>query len=142
MKRATEAYHSASLFEVGIGYVAVTYARSLGLTLREHPLTLLRAQLLERNFVTAAALRTAGQRALIRAAGIVFVSLEDESGLVNVVVHPQLVDRQRRELLGARLLGVYGQLQVEGEVVHLVARRLVDLSPWLGALETASRDFH
>jgi error-prone DNA polymerase len=57
-------------------------------------------------------------------------------------VYPQLVDRQRRELLGARLLGVYGQLQVEGEVVHLVAKRLVDLSPWLGALETASRDFH
>ena len=129
--------------------------RSLGLTLRRHPLTLLRQRLTERRFVTAAALKTAGQRALIRAAGIVvgrqrpgtatgivFVTLEDETGLANIVVHPQLVDRQRRELLGSSLLGVYGQLQKEGEVVHLVARRLVDLSAWLGRLETSSRDFH
>jgi error-prone DNA polymerase len=97
----------------------------------------------------------AGHRALVRAAGIVvgrqrpgtatgivFVTLEDETGLANIVVHPQLVDRQRRELLGSTLLGVYGQLQKEGEVVHLVARRLVDLSAWLGRLETSSRDFH
>ena len=129
--------------------------RSLGLTLRAHPLTLLRQHLAERRFLTAAALRAAGHRALVRAAGIVvgrqrpgtatgivFVTLEDESGLVNVVVHPQLVEKQRRELLGATLLGVFGQLQVEGEVVHLVAKRLVDLSAWLGRLETSSRDFH
>lgn len=116
---------------------------------------MLRQRLTERRFVTAAALKTAGQRTLIRAAGIVvgrqrpgtatgivFVTLEDETGLANIVVYPQLVDKQRRELLGSSLLGVYGQLQVEGEVVHLVARRLVDLSPWLGRLETSSRDFH
>ena len=129
--------------------------RHLGLSLRRHPLTFLRQQLAERRFLPAAELRGAGNRALIRAAGIVvgrqrpgtatgivFVTLEDETGLANIVVHPQLVDRQRRELLGASLLGVYGQLQVEGEVVHLIAKRLVDLSRWLGALETASRDFH
>ena len=62
--------------------------------------------------------------------------------LVNVVVQPQLVEKQRRELLGASLLGVYGQLQKEGDVVHLLAKRLVDLSAWLGRLETLSRDFH
>jgi len=131
----------------------VTDYRSLGLTLRPHPLTLLRPHLAERRFVTA--VKTAGQRALIRAAGIVvgrqrpgtatgivFVTLEDETGLTNIVVHPQLVDKQRRELLGSSLLGVYGQLQKEGEVVHLIARRLVDLSAWLGQLETSSRDFH
>jgi error-prone DNA polymerase len=129
--------------------------RSLGLTLRAHPLTLLRRPLAERRFLTAAALKAAGHRALVRAAGIVvgrqrpgtatgivFVTLEDESGLVNVVVHPQLVEKQRKELLGATLLGVFGQLQIEGEVVHLVAKRLVDLSVWLGRLETSSRDFH
>jgi error-prone DNA polymerase len=129
--------------------------RSLGLTLRRHPLTLLRQHLAERRFIPAAALRASGNHALIRAAGIVvgrqrpgtatgivFVTLEDESGLTNVVVQPWLVEKQRRELLGATLLGVYGQLQVEGEVVHLVARRLVDLSAWLGRLETSSRDFH
>ena len=70
------------------------------------------------------------------------MTLEDESGLVNVVVQPQLVEKQRRELLGASLLGVYGQLQKEGDVVHLLAKRLVDLSAWLGRLETLSRDFH
>jgi error-prone DNA polymerase len=139
----------------GEGENLVADYRHLGLTLRRHPLSLLRQRLAVRRFVPAAELRQAGHRALIRAAGIVvgrqrpgtatgivFVTLEDETGLANIVVHPQLVDRQRRELLGARLLGVYGQLQVEGEVVHLVAKRLVDLSPWLGALETASRDFH
>ncbi|MDP3539647.1 MAG: error-prone DNA polymerase [Azonexus sp.] len=129
--------------------------RSLGLTLRSHPLSLLRAHLAERRFVTAAYTRAAGHHAAIRVAGIVvgrqrpgtatgivFVTLEDETGLTNVVVHPQLVEKQRRELLGATLLGVYGQLQKEGEVVHLVAKRLVDLSAWLGRLETVSRDFH
>ena len=139
----------------GEGENLVADYRHLGLTLRRHPLSLLRQRLAVRRFVPAAELRQAGHRALIRAAGIVvgrqrpgtatgivFVTLEDETGLANVVVYPQLVERQRRELLGARLLGVYGQLQVEGEVVHLVAKRLVDLSPWLGTLETASRDFH
>jgi error-prone DNA polymerase len=56
------------------------------------------------------------------ASGIVFVTLEDETGLSNIVVHAELVERQRKELLGSKLLGVYGQLQKEGEVVHLVAR--------------------
>jgi error-prone DNA polymerase len=129
--------------------------RSLGLSLRRHPLSLLRGQLSQRRFMAADEIGRAGHRALIRAAGIVvgrqrpgtatgivFVTLEDESGLVNVVVHPQLVEQQRSELLGASLLGVYGQLQRAGDVVHLVAKRLVDLSAWLGRLETVSRDFH
>ena len=139
----------------GEGENLIADYKSLGLTLRQHPLTLLRQQLAERRFVPAAALRASGNRALVRAAGIVvgrqrpgtatgivFVTLEDESGLTNVVVQPWLVEKQRRELLGATLLGVFGQLQVEGEVVHLVAKRLVDLSAWLGRLETSSRDFH
>ena len=69
------------------------------------------------------------------------MTLEDESGLTNVVVHPQLVEKQRRELLGARLLGSTANCRWR-EVVHLVAKRLVDLSSWLGRLETVSRDFH
>jgi len=80
--------------------------RSLGLSLRRHPLALLRGHLAERRFVAAETLRNAGHRALIRAAGIVvgrqrpgtasgidYVTLEDETVLVNVVVHPQLVDK-------------------------------------------------
>jgi len=76
------------------------------------------------------------------ASGVVFVTLEDELGNVNVVVWARLVERQRRELLGARLLGVEGSIERDGEVVHLVARRLVDYSALLGPLSTASRDFH
>ncbi|MCB4361637.1 error-prone DNA polymerase [Quatrionicoccus australiensis] len=139
----------------GTGENLVADYRSLGLSLRQHPLTLLRQALAERRFVTASDLKLSGHRAAIRVAGIVvgrqrpgtatgivFVTLEDETGLTNVVVQPQLVEKQRRELLGATLLGVYGVLQKEGEVIHLLAKRLVDLSPWLGRLETHSRDFH
>ena len=76
------------------------------------------------------------------ASGVVFVTLEDEAGCVNVVVWRHLVERQKRELLGARMLGVAGRIEREGEVVHLVARRLYDYTPMLGGLMTASRDFH
>jgi error-prone DNA polymerase len=146
---------AAELGAPGEGENLVADYRSLGLTLRRHPLNLLRPQLAARRFIKAADLALADNHALIRAAGIVvgrqrpgtatgivFVTLEDESGLANIVIYPQLVDKQRRELLGSRLLGVYGQLQKEGEVVHLVAKRLVDLSAWLGRLQTSSRDFH
>ncbi len=145
----------AELVAPTAGENLVADCRHLGLSLRPHPLTLLRAHLNERRFLQARHLAAAGDRALVRAAGIVvgrqrpgtatgivFVTLEDESGLVNVVVRPELVEKQRRELLGARLLGVYGQLQAAEGVVHLVAQRLVDLSDWLGRLETTSRDFH
>lgn len=59
-----------------------------------------------------------------------------------MVVWRDLGDRQRRELLGSRLMGVYGVLEREGEVVHLIAKRLVDHSAMLGSLQTESRDFH
>jgi error-prone DNA polymerase len=74
--------------------------------------------------------------------GVVFVTLEDETGYLNVVVWNSLVERQRRELLGAKLLGVEGVMQKEGDVVHLVAHRLADHTPLLGRLATVSRDFH
>jgi error-prone DNA polymerase len=72
----------------------------------------------------------------------VFVTLEDESGTTNLIVWSSLVDAQRRELLGARLLGVDGEVQREGSVVHVVAHRLHDYTALLGRLPTASRDFH
>ncbi|HEX5804387.1 MAG TPA: type II secretion system protein GspK, partial [Azospira sp.] len=134
--------------------IVADYA-STGLTLGRHPLGLLRERLAARRFLSAGELAGQADRALVRAAGIVtcrqrpgtasgvvFLTLEDETGLANIVVYGRLADRQRRELLGARLLGVLGQVQREGEVVHLVAGRLLDLSPWLGGLATASRDFH
>ena len=129
--------------------------KQLGHSLRQHPLSLLREHLAARRFLTAGELAQCGDRALVRVAGIVtgrqrpgtatgivFVTLEDETGWTNVVVKPAQVEKQRRELLAASLLGVYGQLQCADGVVHLVAQRLVDLSAWLGRLETRSRDFH
>jgi error-prone DNA polymerase len=129
--------------------------RSLGLTLGRHPLALLRKRLHGMRFATALELkampngkpaRTAGivtcRQRPGTAQGVVFVTLEDETGYTNVVVWNDLVERQRKELLGARLLGVEGYMQNEGGVVHLVARRLVDHSPLLGRLLTESRDFH
>jgi error-prone DNA polymerase len=129
--------------------------RRLGLTLRRHPLALLRRQLRERRLATAAEIQRAPHGRLVRTAGIVigrqrpdtasgvvFVTLEDETGATNVIVWRDLGDRQRRELLGSRLLGIYGKVEREGAVVHVLAGRLVDLTPLLGALPTHSRDFH
>ena len=75
------------------------------------------------------------------AKGVLFLTLEDETGNVNVIVWKSLVEQQRKEVLGAALLGVYGIWQHQGEVRHLVAKRLVDMSKLLGRLDTHSRDF-
>lgn len=129
--------------------------RRLGLTLGRHPLALLRDKLKALRLGTAEDVQNACHRQPIRAAGIVtgrqrpgtasgvvFVTLEDETGTVNVVVWSRLVERQRRELLGSRLMGVDGIVERKDEVVHLVAGRLFDYSHLLGALQTESRDFH
>jgi error-prone DNA polymerase len=134
--------------------IVADYA-SLGLTLGRHPLALLRSRLSRLKLITAEELRlrphgnTARAAGLVTcrqrpdtASGVVFVTLEDETGCMNVVVWRRLVDRQRRELLGARLLGVQGVIERDGDVVHLVARRLYDYTSLLGPLAIASRDFH
>ena len=71
-----------------------------------------------------------------------FLTLEDETGMVNVIVWHDLAERQRKELLRSSLLTVYGTLEREGEVVHLIAGRLRDQTGLLGNLVTHSRDFH
>ena len=76
------------------------------------------------------------------ASGVIFVTLEDETGQINVVVWRDISQKQRRPLLAARLLGVQGRLEREGEVTHLIAGRLTDYSVLLGELITQSRDFH
>ncbi len=129
--------------------------RAQGLTLGRHPLALLRPRLLENRFLPADVLAGYKNGQLARACGIVtvrqrpgtakgvlFITLEDETGTVSVIVWPALVEQQRREVLGAALLGVYGVWQRESGVCHLVAKRLVNLSPLLGRLRTGSRDFH
>jgi error-prone DNA polymerase len=129
--------------------------RTLSLTLRRHPLALLRPTLQRRRLVTAAEIAQAPQGRIVRTAGIVigrqrpdtvsgvvFVTLEDETGATNVIVWRDVGDRQRRELLGATLLAVFGKVEREGQVVHVLAGRLADLSRLLGGIETRSRDFH
>src|SRR6187399_529485 len=100
--------------------------RRLGLTLRRHPIALLRKQLTARRLITAAQLAQSPHGRLVRTAGIVigrqrpdtasgvvFVTIEDETGTVNVIVWRDLGDRQRRELLSSRLLGIYGKVERE-----------------------------
>jgi error-prone DNA polymerase len=128
---------------------------SMSLTLGRHPVALLRTRLKALRMQTAAELRDAHTGRPTRACGLVigrqrpgtakgtvFVTLEDETGPINIIVWPALVEQQRKELLSASLLAVYGIWQREGEVRHLVAKRLVDLSHLLGALVVASRNFH
>ena len=134
--------------------IVADYAH-LGFTLGRHPLALLRAHLRRRQCVTAAQIAAAQPGDRVRAAGlvisrqrpgtatgVVFVTLEDETGTINVIVWSTLVEAQRRELLHARLLGVLGEVQRDGEVVHLIAHSLSDHSSLLGRLLAASRDFH
>jgi error-prone DNA polymerase len=128
---------------------------STGLTLGRHPLALLRPRLARMRFVAADEIKLLPSGSPVRAAGIVtgrqrpgtasgvvFVTLEDETGYINVIVWRDLTERQRRELLGARLMGVEGVIEREGEVIHLVAKRLSDHSALLGQITTPSRDFH
>ncbi|MES1983063.1 MAG: error-prone DNA polymerase [Pseudomonadota bacterium] len=144
-----------ALFPLTEGQNLVADYATLGLTLGRHPLALLRNRLTRQRLVTAAALRAFPHGRLARAAGLVisrqrpgtssgvtFLTLEDETGSINVVVWRDLAERQRSELLGARLLAVYGVVEREGEVVHLIAGRLKDLTPLMGKLMTHSRDFH
>jgi len=143
------------LFQLTEGQnLAADYA-SLGFTLGRHPLALLRNDLRAQRLVTANELRSFPHGRLTRAAGLVisrqrpgtasgvtFLTLEDETGSINVVVWRDLAEKQRPQLLGSQLLAVYGVLEKQGEVTHLIAGHLKDLTHMLGDLVTQSRDFH
>jgi error-prone DNA polymerase len=133
--------------------VVFDYA-SLGLTLRSHPMKLLRPHLKGRRLLTSADLESAPNGRLVHYCGIVtlrqqpetangtvFISLEDETGVVQVICWKSLRDAQRKELLRSRLLVVHGTWQREGDVKNLIAGKLEDLTPMLGRLATESRDF-
>jgi error-prone DNA polymerase len=141
--------------------VVFDYA-SVGLSLRSHPLALLREQLAPQRFLTSAQMHHYPSGRLVRACGIVtmrqqpqtakgvvFVTLEDETGSVNVTVWKAVKEQFREVVYRARLMAVYGVWQRDvaedgspGEVRHVVAKRLVDLTHLLGSLSTVSRDFH
>ena len=129
--------------------------QTLGTTLGPHPLTLLRSRLRALGCRSSRELQDVGHGDNIAMAGLVvgrqrpqtasgvtFVTLEDEHGMVNVVVWRDLAERQRRALVGAQLLKVSGRLEQENGVRHLIARRLEDVSPLLQGLDVRSRDFH
>ncbi|HEX2083263.1 MAG TPA: OB-fold nucleic acid binding domain-containing protein, partial [Xanthomonadaceae bacterium] len=129
--------------------------RALGLTLQAHPLSLLRDRLRERGLLGSQELRARRHGSHVRAVGLVtgrqrpttasgtiFVTLEDEHGMVNVIVWQKLAARRRKAVLGARLLGVRGRWERVDGVEHLIASDLEDLSPMLGSLRADSRDFH
>lgn len=134
--------------------IVADYA-SIGLTLGRHPLALLRERLRQKQLLSAAELRCVANGRAVRTAGIVlmrqrpqtasgitFLTLEDESGQVNVIVWERIGREQRRPLLESRLLEVHGEWQRQDEVMHVIAHRLVDRTKLLGELLTRSRDFH
>jgi error-prone DNA polymerase len=128
--------------------------RAFGLTLGRHPLALLRHELEHGGWMTADAVAALPDGAPVRtggivvtrqrpgpAGGVVFATLEDETGYMNLVIWNRIADAHRKVLLGARLLGVDGRLQCAGDVRHVVVDRLEDRSALLGALIARSRDF-
>jgi error-prone DNA polymerase len=134
--------------------IAADYAH-VGVSIRRHPLILLRNELDKAGIKTArevadlaagARVRTAGlvitRQRPSAASGVTFVTLEDETGYLNLVVWERLAESDRRALLGARLLGVVGVVQKESGVLHVIAEQLIDHSALLGGLVTHSRDFH
>jgi len=125
--------------------------RSVQLTLRAHPLTFLRPQLEARRIVSCAGLSQMKDGARAEVAGIVlvrqrpgagnvtFVTIEDETGIANVIIWQRLFDVHRRIVLGAAMMGVKGRVQREGEVIHIISDRLEDMTPLLHSV--ADREF-
>jgi error-prone DNA polymerase len=133
--------------------------RAVGLSLGRHPLAVLRGQLATRRVRTAAELAAVPHGRVVTVAGLVitrqrpasasgvtFVTLEDETGHVNLVVWERTGLAQRRALVESRLMEVRGELQREGQVTHVIAHRMTDrselLAGLLAGLRTESRDFH
>ena len=129
------------------GEVVLDYGH-VGLTLRRHPVSFLREDLRRQRMLTCAEAMQSRDGRWLHAAGIVllrqrpgtakgvmFVTIEDETGIANLVIWPTLFEKQRRVLLSARMLAAYGRIQREGEVVHLVAHRLTDLSEALAGID-------
>jgi error-prone DNA polymerase len=138
----------------GEGQNIVADYQSLGLTLERHPMQLLRDRLNRFHYRQAARLAelATGQKISVAglvitkqrpgtASGVTFVTLEDESGYTNLVVWKQVAEQYRAALLNARLMGVRGEVQIEGKVIHVIARQLVEHSELLGSLLVKSRDF-
>jgi error-prone DNA polymerase len=138
-----------------LGQQVNTDYATVGLSLRAHPLALVRDVLKSQRIITAVELnqlphgrwvKVAGL-VLVRqrpgtASGIVFVTLEDETGVVNLIIRPQTYDRYRPAARHAGLLQCDGYVERQGQVIHVMAKRLFDRSELISGIEFASRDFH
>ncbi len=149
-KRETEP--DAQLPPMPLGAHVVEDYRRLSLSLKAHPASFMRARLLARGILRSEALRSVknGERVtvaglvLVRqrpgtAAGVIFMTLEDETGVANIIVWPKIFERLRAIVLGARFVAVTGKLQSEQGVIHIVAERMNDLTPMLGLLSEAGQ---
>jgi error-prone DNA polymerase len=129
--------------------------RALGFTLGRHPLALLREKLRAAHVLTAQELQDEPSGSAVRVAGLVttrqrpqtasgvtFVTLEDESGQINVIVWRQLGQQRNMVLVGAKMMEVRGELQRESGVTHVIARDLIDRSVLVGALQFGVHEFH
>jgi error-prone DNA polymerase len=139
---------------LSLGEEVVEDYATLFLSLKAHPAGLLRARLARNGMAPAQRLadlvsgdpvKLAGL-VLVRqrpgtAKGVVFITLEDETGIANLVVWPAMFERFRRVVMTAKLLAVEGAVQREGAVIHIVAHRLVDLSAWLDDLHRCPSPF-
>nr|WP_315458007.1 error-prone DNA polymerase [uncultured Sphingorhabdus sp.] len=140
----------ATLTPMPEGQEVVEDYRTMGLSLRAHPLSFLREELARKRFIPCGDLLTAKDGRWVNIAGLVllrqkpgsakgvmFITLEDETGIANLVVWPSLFEKHRRVVLGSSMMGVRGQVQREGEVIHLVANRLDNLSAMLASVGTS-----
>ena len=129
------------------GEEVVADYQTLRLSLKAHPMAFLRPRLAERGFLRACDLRSRKTRAMIHVAGVVlvrqqpgsakgvcFITLEDETGVINLVIWPDLKQKQRKVVMGARLMEVRGRVEYDEEVVHVIAAHLTDASDELGRL--------
>ncbi|RTM09694.1 MAG: error-prone DNA polymerase [Hyphomicrobiales bacterium] len=149
-----QAEPTVSLRPMAAGREVVEDYSHVGLTLREHPVSFLRLDLARRRMVTCTEAIAARDRhwvdvaglVLVRqrpgsAKGVMFMTIEDETGVANVVIWEKVFERFRRVVLGAGLIGIRGRIQREGEVVHVIARELSDLSVDLASIGSREAGF-
>jgi error-prone DNA polymerase len=136
-----------SLPNMSLGENVAADYKALRLSLKAHPMALLRESFVPEKIITCAELATAKPESMVRLAGVVlirqrpgsakgviFITLEDETGIANLIVWPHKMERYRRTVIGSYLLGVEGKLQREGIVTHIIAEKLYDFSYRLGYL--------
>ena len=142
----------AHLPPMPLGAHVVEDYRRLSLSLKAHPVAFMRARLNARGIKRSDALDRikSGERIVVAglvlvrqrpgtAKGVIFMTLEDEAGVANIIVWPKAFERLRAIVIGARFVAVTGKLQNEAGVIHIIAERMEDLTPMLGQLSDEGR---